>query len=1078
MADLVTQQNSLNAGELAPDLYGRQDLEKYHSGTSTCRNFFSNYRGGVSSRAGLAYVGTCKQTGANPPRDIPFQFSLNQGFVLEFGEYYMRIKSDGAYVVEGSENIIGISQTGPAIFGVASHGYSPGDWLFIQNVEGMTEFNGLTWIVDTVPDINSFTVTNLFGSPVDSSSFPGYISGGTTSRIYTVVSPYAAVDLPYLKYTQSADTMTLCCVNPNTNVEYSPYSLTRLGNTDWVFTPDTFSSDISAPVNPVAVAQSSDVVTTWYSYVITAVNDNTGEESVASLPVNVQNVDIALTLGSNTLSWDSVSGATSYKVYAATPSYSVNVPVSSLYGFVGTALGTSFTDTNITADFTQVPPVHNDPFVRGAVAQVDPTAGGSNYSQQTISYSVSSGTGTGFSGTPVVTNGSLSGFVIYNHGKGYESGDTISFSDSGGGVATGTVTFTANPADTNSMFLNGVAIHFATAPKSGPGEEFVYSEIEGNVNLTVQTLANVLNSSNVLSFSVASYTASGNVLTINYKTPGTVGNSYTMTTVSAPVTFSGATLAGGGTVGSGATATLSIGPEQNTFPSVAAYFQQRRVYANSLNNPDTYWMSQPGLFSNMDASIPTIASDSITGTPWAQQVNGIQFLVPMPGGLVVLTGKGAWQVNGGQTAAITPSNQVATPQAYNGCNGIVQPITINYDILYVQSKGSIWRDLSYNFFTNIYTGTDLTVLSNHLFTDYQMVQAAWAEEPYKLLWCVRSDGTLLCLTYLKEQEVYSWTRHDTNGLFVGVCSVTEPPVDAVYVIVKRYVQGAWRYYSERMDDRTWDNVEDSFCVDSGLSYPQRFPDAEMAPSAATGSNVLFTATAPVLDPTMFGQIIRIDGGKAQVVDYVDVSRVRCNILEPLTTLVPNDPNKMPVPAPSGEWSVSGLTQTVSGLNHLEGLTVTALADGSVVPNQVVTNGSISLIAPASKIVVGLPYTCQVQTMYIDAPTPGGTVQNRRKNISAVGVRVESTRGLQVGADQPDSAAKQNSAAPAWTDMNEIKERTQFVPAGQAVPLYTGDYYKAITSGWDVKGQIAVQQVYPLPASVLSIVSYWQDGDNK
>ena len=89
-------QNSFIGGEISPSLFGRTDLGKFHNGASTMRNFFVNYRGGASSRAGLAYVGTCKQdpgiNGQNPPpRDITFQFNINQGYALEFGEYYMRI---------------------------------------------------------------------------------------------------------------------------------------------------------------------------------------------------------------------------------------------------------------------------------------------------------------------------------------------------------------------------------------------------------------------------------------------------------------------------------------------------------------------------------------------------------------------------------------------------------------------------------------------------------------------------------------------------------------------------------------------------------------------------------------------------------------------------------------------------------------------------------------------------------------------------------------------------------------------------------------------------------------------------
>ena len=514
------------------------------------------------------------------------------------------------------------------------------------------------------------------------------------------------------------------------------------------------------------------------------------------------------------------------------------------------------------------------------------------------------------------------------------------------------------------------------------------------------------------------------------------------------------------------------------------------MYANSLDNPDTYWMSKPGLYNNMDFSIPSVDSDYVTGNPWAQQVNGIQWLVPMPGGLVVLTGKGAWQLSGGGTnVPITPSNQFAVPQAYNGSHFHVPPIVINSDILYIQSKGNIVRDLSYSFYLNIYTGTDLTVLSNHLFVNSQIEQWAWAEEPWKIVWALKSDGGLLALTYLKEQEVQAWTRHDTNGSFVSVCSITEsgdvsantnlvPKVDAVYFIVKRYVQGQWLYYSERMNDRLWANVEDSFCVDAGLSSPIKFPNATLTPGATTGTGVVFVASAGVFNSGNIGDIIRIDGGKATVTRFTDTTHVVCTITEDITTTVPNDPNESPAPAAAGTWSISTPITTVAGLNHLEGLEVAILADGSVVDNQVVTNGAITLQYAASRVVVGLPYLCQMQTLYVDHPEQQ-TVQTKRKLISAVGLRVEATRGIQVGADQPDQSVLQNSPTnPEWTDMNEIKERTGEVFAGTAVPLYTGDYYKTVTSGWDVKGQFAAQQVYPLPANILSVILYWNIGDDK
>jgi len=947
--------------------------------------------------------------------------------------------------------------------------------------------------------------------------------------------------------------MTLTCVNTATNTEYPSYELVRNSNTNWVFTADSFASTISAPTGLTSKVESSSNPTTWYSYVVTAVDATTGEESPASAAVYLQNNDISIYQGYNTISWTQVSGAGSYNIYKATPSYGAQLGYSSLYGYAGTSLGSSFTDSNITADFTRVPPVHANPFARGQITSVNITnEGDGNYSQTTVGYSVTTGTGTGFAGTPVVDiNGKVVDFIISNSGSGYVTGNTITITDSGGGKATGYFTFTANPADSNGIGINGLTLGFAA---STPGSRQVV--IQGSLELTLQATAQFLNSSAELSWTGAEYSSDATKLYITYRTPGTSGNSFAMTAGSAPATPSGATLTGGGTAGTGATATLTVGSQTGTYPSVCAYFQQRRAYANTLNEPDKYWMSQPGLFSNMDSSVPTTDADALSGSPWAQQVNGIQWLVPMPGGLVTLTGKGAWQVNGGSSAAITPANQNATPQAYNGCNNLVPPITINYDILYVQSKGSIVRDLAYNFFTNIYTGTDLTVLSNHLFNNNAILQWAWAEEPYKLVWVVRNDGTMLCLTYIKEQDVYAWSRHDTNGLFVSVCSVTEPPVDATYVITKRYVQGAWRYYSERMDNRLWLNVEDSFCVDSGLTNTLTYPNATLTPAAAKGTNnissvnliyggtgytaptitatdetgtgtgatftatvsggiitaitpvtegsgyvagrtnltitdstgsgaiaqpvitnnVVFTASSSVFSSGNVGDVIRVGGGKATVTTYTSGTQVTANITEEITDIVPNDPNNTPVPAVYGDWSISTPVTTVTGLNHLNGLEVAILADGSVVPNQTVTDNSITLPQAASYIVIGLPYTCQVQTMYLDHPEQN-TIQTRRKVINSVGARVEMTRGISIGADQTDASTQQNYATVDWTDIIEIKDRDGLnAQAGSAVPLFTGDYFKNVQSGWAVEGQIAIQQTYPLPASVLALVAYWNQGD--
>jgi len=237
-------------------------------------------------------------------------------------------------------------------------------------------------------------------------------------------------------------------------------------------------------------------------------------------------------------------------------------------------------------------------------------------------------------------------------------------------------------------------------------------------------------------------------------------------------------------------------------------------------------MSQPGSYYNFNVTSPTQADDAITGTIVSSELNAIKSMISMPSGLIMLSSRQAWQVSGGAPgSAITPIDVVSQAQAYNGASD-VPPIVANFDILYVQAKGSIVRDLTYDFYKNIYTGTDISVLSSHLFFGYTITEWAFAEEPFKIVWTIRSDGKLLSLTFLKEQEIQGWAQHDTNGLFKSVASVTETvaegAVDAVYFVVQRVVNGNTVKYIERMADRflasgATPNYK-TWCVDAGLQY--------------------------------------------------------------------------------------------------------------------------------------------------------------------------------------------------------------------------------------------------------------------
>jgi hypothetical protein len=956
---------SFASGEISPSLFGRTDLAKFHVGAATIRNMYVDYRGGASSRGGLAFVGASKTPGTSlPPRLIPFTFNVQAGqtYVLEFGDRYIRFIQNGGYILESAKVITAASSSNPIIFTSTTHGFSIGDWLYMSSFDGgMTSINGRTLVVASASTDN-FTLQDLYGNTVSSATFGTFGTVGSASRIYTLASPYAIADLPYLKFDQSADVMTLV------HASYPPYDLKRYGGANWTITKESFVTSIQPPATVTSWATVTAATHTDYQYCVTAISAATGEESVASAVTIINNsVNIATTAGSNIIMWSSVPGAKAYNIYKAPSQYnSYTVPAGMQFGFMASAQGTMVSDTNILPDYTTTPPLHQNPFATSSISSVTMVTGGSNYTQLTVSATVSSSTGTGAVLLPIVqpasstvATGSVSSIIVVNGGEGYMPTDHVVIADSG----TGTL----------------------------------------------------------------------------------------------------------------ASATLSVGPATGTWPGVVGYFQQRRVYAATNNEPNTYWMSKPGAFTNFDRAFPTIGNDAIKGTPWSKQINGVSWLVPMPGGMVVLAGLGAWQVSGGANgAAITPASQTAQPQAYNGVSPTVPPIVINYDILYVQQKGFQVLDLSYNFFTNIYTGVDITILSNHLFTT-PIREWCWAQSPNKIVWAVKTDGSLLSLTYLKEQEVQGWARHDTDGLFKSVVSISEGLTDGTYFVVQRYVSGRWMYYVERMNDRQWNSVEDVFAVDSGLTNLINKPSATLTSSARTGTST-FTASAPVFSSSNIGDVIRMGGGMATVTGVTSSTVVTGTITAAIVDTIPNSTSGSAKPALAGTWSISTPVTTIAGLDHLEGKTVSILADGSVSPSQVVRNGSITLPTAASYIVAGLGYTCQLQSLYTDIQG-GPTVQGKRKSIPAVTVRVNKSRGFQVGSNQADASTQPIMVPMTWTNQVEVKDRTASVYAGNAIPLYTGDIILRINPTWRKPGQISVQQTYPLPLSVSALIPELTVGDN-
>jgi hypothetical protein len=523
---------------------------------------------------------------------------------------------------------------------------------------------------------------------------------------------------------------------------------------------------------------------------------------------------------------------------------------------------------------------------------------------------------------------------------------------------------------------------------------------------------------------------------------------------------------------------------QNPFtqlnPQVSSYFQQRLVYANGGGaETPTFWMSKVGAPYNFDISNPIQANDAITGTLVSLEVNEIKSLVPMPTGLVALTTHGAWLISGGaggvatQGAPITPQTATATPQSYVGAND-VPPIVVNYDIVFIQQKGSIIRDMTYNIYANIYTGNDISILSSHLFYGHQILEWAYAEEPFKIIWCVREDGALLSLTLVKEQDMYGWARHDTFGNFKSVCTVTEGSTDATYFVVERPSPAGSGFVRqiERLADRVFPfGSEDSWSVDAGVSTIHNFPNATLntqtqyipgvVPLVAAGELNLFVNPG-VFSPGMVGWIVRAGGGIMKIISVINSWNATAQIIQPITDLLPNDPLKRPEEQPPGRWTLDPPFTNIYGLDHLEGKPVSVLADGGVINGLIVHQGSITLPQPATNVIVGYGFQAQLQTMPLDLGNEINTVQGKRKKVAALTVRCKDSRGVKAGR--------------TFGTVTPIKELNRTTLMGLPIPLVTADERIVMDPLWDVPGQICIQIDDPLPATILGVIPEVAVGD--
>ena len=518
--------------------------------------------------------------------------------------------------------------------------------------------------------------------------------------------------------------------------------------------------------------------------------------------------------------------------------------------------------------------------------------------------------------------------------------------------------------------------------------------------------------------------------------------------------------------------TWSLGAWSDTtsFPQTVSFYEQRLVFAGSTDYPQTIWASQSGDYENFDVDDAS-ASDAFIYTIAANRVNLIRWLSPARD-LVVGTAGGEFRVGRPTGEPLKPDNVTITQQTTYGGH-TTQAIQIGNAVMFVQRQKRKVREFAYRFEDDAYVAPDMTLLAEHI-TEGGIEDVDFAQEPDAIYWAVRNDGTLLGMTYQREEDVIAWHRHilggrDTNctitvtdyaNIIVG-SKLTLTKSDGTSVTFTSETSGGsapsetngWRPNTN--NNTTADNIftainaHADFTVSNpaanivtvtetspngiGLLTITSSDDVRLAVTSQTLAKVKSVSTISETSENQVWIVVEriVNGSTVKYVEYLDST----------------------LDMDSGlSGTVTGATTTVTSLEHLEGETVQIVIDDAVYPTQIVSNGAITISLTSSysskTIKVGLGYVSTLKTMKVESGASAGTAQGRKKRYNEVLVRLLSTTGATINGDQ----------LPFRTSANAMDE---------SITAITGD--KRVTNlGWDREGQITIQQNQPLPMTILGI----------
>lgn len=256
------------------------------------------------------------------------------------------------------------------------------------------------------------------------------------------------------------------------------------------------------------------------------------------------------------------------------------------------------------------------------------------------------------------------------------------------------------------------------------------------------------------------------------------------------------------------------------WPRCVGLFEQRTVWAGSDDEPMSIWLSK---VAEHNIFTPGVEDDDAITWPLAAQKQARVSWVSALKTLFFGTSAGPWRMASAEDAgeALTPTNVMARLQgAWPSAREMA--VDIGNRTAYIHRHRRRVLDNSFDWLSDSYTAQDLTLMAEHIGgreNGSTLVRMAVLNDPDPILFCVRSDGYMPCLTYNHAHEVLGWTRNwSSDAYFEDAVAIPGQYSDELWCLVRRTIGGSDVRYLEMIDPRDFESTRDAWFVDCGILY--------------------------------------------------------------------------------------------------------------------------------------------------------------------------------------------------------------------------------------------------------------------